>query len=158
MKLKIDPSVTVGTIKPMNAVNNGPKYTDNADQNLTNLPAVKAANIPYARVHDASICYDYGGEHTVDIHNIFPDFSADPYSTEAYDFTLTDMYLDHIELAGAQPFYRLGSKNEPWPKHYGILPPADPHKRRLLYNTDAAHERPSGGSGGRRILKKKKLQ
>ena len=60
MKLKIDPSVTVGTIKPMNAVNNGPKYTDNADQNLTNLPAFKAANIPYARVHDASICYDYG--------------------------------------------------------------------------------------------------
>lgn len=30
MKLKINPSVTVGTIKPMNAVNNGPKYTDNA--------------------------------------------------------------------------------------------------------------------------------
>ncbi len=128
MKLKIDPSVTVGTIKPMNAVNNGPKYTDNADQNLTNLPAFKAANIPYARVHDASICYDYGGEHTVDIHNIFPDFSADPYSPEAYDFTLTDMYLDHIELAGAEPFYRLGSKIEHWPKHYGILPPADPHK------------------------------
>ena len=61
MKLKIDPSEIVGAIKPMNAVNNGPIYTDNADQNLTNLPAFKAANIPYARVHDASICYDYGG-------------------------------------------------------------------------------------------------
>ena len=92
MKLKIDPAVTVGTIKPMNAVNNGPKYTDNADQNLTNLPAFKAANIPYARVHDASICYDYGGEHTVDIINIFPDFDADPYSPESYDFTPTRIH------------------------------------------------------------------
>ena len=38
MKLRIDRTKIVGKIKPMNAVNNGPKYTDNADQNLTNLP------------------------------------------------------------------------------------------------------------------------
>ena len=39
MKLKVDFKNTVGRIKPMNAVNNGPVYTDNGDQNLTNLPA-----------------------------------------------------------------------------------------------------------------------
>ena len=49
MKLKIDPSVTVGTIKPMNAVNNGPVYTDNGDQNLTNLPDFREANIHTVR-------------------------------------------------------------------------------------------------------------
>ena len=112
MKLKIDPSVTVGTIKPMNAVNNGPVYTDNGDQNLTNLPDFREANIPFARTHDSSICYDYGGEHTVDIHNIFTDFDADPYSPESYDFTLTDIYLGTIMRAGAKVFYRLGSKIE----------------------------------------------
>lgn len=119
MKLKVDFKNTVGRIKPMNAVNNGPVYTDNGDQNLTNLPDFREANIPFARTHDSSICYDYGGEHTVDIHNIFTDFDADPYSPESYDFTLTDIYLSTIMRAGAKVFYRLGSKIEHWPKHYG---------------------------------------
>ena len=61
MKLKVDFKNTVGKIKPMNAVNNGPVYTDNGDQNLTNLPDFREANIPFARTHDSSICYDYGG-------------------------------------------------------------------------------------------------
>ena len=52
MKLRIDRTKIVGKIKPMNAVNNGPKYTDNADQNLTNLPAYRDAMIPFARTHD----------------------------------------------------------------------------------------------------------
>lgn len=104
MKLKVDFKNTVGRIKPMNAVNNGPVYTDNGDQNLTNLPDFREANIPFARTHDSSICYDYGGEHTVDIHNIFTDFDADPYSPESYDFTLTDIYLSTIMRAGAKVF------------------------------------------------------
>ena len=128
MKLKVDFKNTVGKIKPMNAVNNGPVYTDNGDQNLTNLPDFREANIPFARTHDSSICYDYGGEHTVDIHNIFTDFDADPYSPESYDFTLTDIYLGTIMRAGAKVFYRLGSKIEHWPKHYGIMPPKDYQK------------------------------
>ena len=123
MKLEVNFKKTVGKIKPMNAVNNGPVYTDNGDQNLTNLPDFREANIPFARTHDSSICYDYGGEHTVDIHNIFTDFDADPYSPESYDFTLTDIYLGTIMRAGAKVFYRLGSKIEHWPKHYGVMPP-----------------------------------
>ena len=41
MKLKVDFKNTVGKIKPMNAVNNGPVYTDNGAQPLgppTSLP------------------------------------------------------------------------------------------------------------------------
>lgn len=128
MKLTVDRDKTVGKIKPMNAVNNGPIYTENADQDSTNLYYFKDANIPYARTHDASICYDYGGEHTVDVISIFTDFDADPCDPDSYDFALTDMYLKNIELAGAKPFYRLGNKIEHWPKHYGILPPKDPQK------------------------------
>ena len=59
MKLEVNFKKTVGKIKPMNAVNNGPVYTDNGDQNLTNLPDFREANIPFARTHDSSICYDY---------------------------------------------------------------------------------------------------
>ena len=52
MKLEVNFKKTVGKIKPMNAVNNGPVYTDNGDQNLTNLPDFREANIPFARTHD----------------------------------------------------------------------------------------------------------
>ena len=55
MKLFVNPDKIIGEIKPMNAVNNGPVYTEHADQNLTNLPYFKEANIPYARTHDSSI-------------------------------------------------------------------------------------------------------
>ena len=54
MKLEVNFKKTVGKIKPMNAVNNGPVYTDNGDQNLTNLPDFREANIPFARTHDSS--------------------------------------------------------------------------------------------------------
>ena len=91
----------------MNAVNNGPAFTENEDQNGTNLPDFKAANIPYARVHDASICYDYGGEHTVDVLSIFPDFNADENDPDSYDFTLTDDYLSHIMLVLICSHYNL---------------------------------------------------
>jgi len=67
MKLKIYPTCITGAVKPMNAVNNGPFHTENADQDAGNLHFFKEANIPYARTHDSSICYDYGGEHCVDI-------------------------------------------------------------------------------------------
>ena len=58
MKLTVDRDRITGKIKPMNAVNNGPVYTENADQNDTNLYYYRDAGIPYARTHDASICYD----------------------------------------------------------------------------------------------------
>lgn len=128
MKLSVSPDLAAGRIKPMNAVNNGPFYTENGDQNATNLPAYRAARIPFARTHDAAICYSYGGSHIVDVVNIFPDFDADPEDPAAYDFTLTDEYLRHIAMAGTEVFYRLGNAIEHWSKHYGILPPKDFHK------------------------------
>lgn len=125
MKIKINPEKLVGKIKPMHAVNNGPLYTKNADQDSTNLPAYKAARIPFARTHDASIYYSYGGEHTVDIGNIFTDFDADVNDPASYDFALTDFYLEGIQMAGTETFFRLGNKIEHWVKKYGIYPPKD---------------------------------
>ena len=116
---------TLGKIKPMHAVNNGPVYKFASDQRITNIDSYRDAGIPYARTHDASFCSTYGGEHTVDVNFIFPDFDADPYAPESYDFCLTDEYLKVIEFAGTKPFFRLGSKIEHWKKKYNTLPPKD---------------------------------
>lgn len=126
--IKVDFSKSAGKIKPMHAVNNGPVYKFAADQRITNLDSYRDAGIPYARTHDASFYSTYGGEHTVDVHAIFPNFDADPYDEASYDFTLTDNYLKVIELANTKVFYRLGSKIEHNPKKYGTLPPKDFHK------------------------------
>ncbi len=126
--MRVDFSKSCGAVKPMHAVNNGPVYKFAEDQRITNIDSYRAAGIPYARTHDAAFYATYGGEHTVDIHAIFPDFDADPENPESYDFVLTDEYLKVIEFAGTKTFYRLGSKIEHWKKKYGTLPPKDFHK------------------------------
>ena len=114
----------VSTIKPMHAVNNGPKLAGRG-QIRSNYETYKALNIPYARTHDASICYDYGAEHCIDVNGIFPDFNADVNEPTNYDFFLTDQYLKSIMDAGAKVYYRLGSRIEHWDKKYNTLPPKD---------------------------------
>ncbi len=116
---------TIGRIKPMHAVNNGPLAGSDVEQVRSNFDDYKAAGIPYARNHDASFCSSYGGEHTVDVHAVFPDFSKNPYDPRSYDFALTDDYLATIVNAGTKVFYRLGSKIEHWRKKYGTIVPAD---------------------------------
>lgn len=117
----------VGKIKPMHAVNNGP-VRSGAEQKRGNFEKYRDARIPYARTHDASFFAGYGGEHTVDVHAIFPDFNANPYDPDSYDFELTDDYLQSIIDAGTEVFYRLGSKIEHTRKKYGTIVPADFHK------------------------------
>ena len=119
---------SVGPVKVMHAVNNGPIRPSSVEQTRGNFDTFKAAKIPYARNHDASFCSAYGGEHSVDVHAIFPDFNKNPYDPASYDFTLTDQYTQTIVDAGTGVYYRLGTKIEHWPKHYGSLVPADFHK------------------------------
>ncbi len=124
-EVRVNFSECTGRVKPMHAVNNGPVYKFAADQRITNMDAYKAAGIPYARNHDASFLSTYGGEHTVDVNFIFPDFDKDPYDPENYDFLLTDEYIKVTEYAVTKTFYRLGTKIEHWPKKYNIIPPKD---------------------------------
>lgn len=127
-KITVNLTKTIGQMKLMHAVNNGPVYKFKSDQRVTNIDYFREAGIPYARNHDASFYSAYGGEHTVDVHAIFPNFEADPYSPESYDFACTDEYLRVIDFAGVKTFYRLGSKIEHGIKKYGTLPPADFNK------------------------------
>ena len=122
-----DPGKLCGPVKPMNAVNNGP-VKGRSNQTRSNFKLWKEAKIPFARNHDASFFSPYGGEHTVDVHAIFPDFSAAADDPASYDFTLTDQYLNTTLEAGTQIFYRLGSKIEHNIKKYGTRVPSDFHK------------------------------
>lgn len=124
-------SENVGKMKPMHAVNNGPIGQTKVDMTASdrgNFGDFAALKIPYVRNHDASFCEDYGGEHIVDVHAIFPDFSKNPYNPNSYDFQLTDEYIQTIIDAGSSVFYRLGSKIEHGSKKYGTIVPADFNK------------------------------
>ena len=114
----------LGKIKPMHAVNNGPIITG-FDQWTGNAQTYKAARIPYARNHDASFLSSYGGEHTVDITAIFPNFDADENDPASYDFHFTDEYTQKTLLMGTETFFRLGQRIEHESKKYGIHPPKD---------------------------------
>ncbi len=126
--INIDFNNADGRIKPMHAVNNGPVKKRSADQQITNMQWFIDAGIPYVRNHDASFCATYGGEHTVDVHAIFPNFDADENDPASYDFPCTDEYLRVIAESGAKTFYRLGSKIEHGVKKYGTNVPKDFHK------------------------------
>lgn len=126
--VSIDFTKNIGKIKPMHAVNNGPIKGSSTHQSRSNFEAYKEAGIPYARNHDASFYSGYGGEHTVDVRFIFPDFTKNPHDPEAYDFAYTDDYISTTEEAGTRTFYRLGTKIEHGRKKYGTIVPADFHK------------------------------
>ena len=123
-EVKINLDNEIGKMKIMHAVNNGPVVAG-PDQTRGNEYAYANARIPYARTHDAAFHAGYGGEHTVDVHAIFPDFSKDENDPASYDFACTDHYMKQIFQVGAKPFYRLGSKIEHGVKKYGTLPPPD---------------------------------
>ncbi len=120
--LHVDFSRTGGSIKPMNAVNNGPT-APGVRLTYTSFDAYKAAEIPFARNHDASFFTGYGGEHTVDVHRIFRDFHADETDPTNYIFEPTDNYLATIQTAGSKVFYRLGASIEHGYKFGTRVPP-----------------------------------
>lgn len=119
----VDPTVEIGPIKAMNAVNNGPTKA-RADQSRGNFADFQALRIPYARTHD-SIDQATSNGHTVDISAVFPDFNADETDPANYDFAYTDLFLDTIIAAGAEPFFRLGQTIENGIKKYHVKPPKD---------------------------------
>ena len=121
--LNIDLSLRGGKIKPMNAVNNGPTSSGVRKASNTNFDAYKALHIPYARNHDASFYSGYGGEHTVDVHRIFKNFSADENDPASYIFEPTDAYIKNTLDANTKIFYRLGASIEHEYKYGTRVPP-----------------------------------
>lgn len=109
--IAIDGSVVVANkIKPVHGINNGPVN----GIGIFDEPYIDAsgyfANMgtPYVRLHDTE--YPFGRDGYVDIHCVFPDFSADEKDITNYDFDKTDEYVRSIRAAvpDAEIIYRLG--------------------------------------------------
>ena len=121
--LKVDFSKPTGKIKPVNAVNNGP--AGSRTRRTGNFDLYESLHIPYARLHDSAFYNgNYGGEYSVDVHRVFPDFDADENDPASYLFGPTDAYLQDIEAAGTKIYYRLGAAIEHGHKR-GTYPPKD---------------------------------
>lgn len=125
--LSVNFDQSVGAVKPMHATNNGPVISGGAFGKEVKGTHIlwQEAGIPYARTHDSSFCANYGGEHTVDVHAIFPNFDADVNDPASYDFPITDEYVGRMFRYGTKVFYRLGTKIEHEVKKYNIHPPKD---------------------------------
>ncbi len=122
--LKFDLSQKGNKFKILNATNGGPWHKRHVDdQCQSNLESYKAARIPYSRNHDSADCGIYGGPYSHDITRIFPDFDADPYSPDSYDFACTDESILSCLDAGTETFFRLGQTIEHQIKKHGTLPP-----------------------------------
>ncbi len=112
--------------KILNATNGGPWHKRHAtDQLRSNFADYKAARIPYSRNHDSAVCGIYGGPYSHDITFIFPNFDADPYDPDSYDFACTDESILVCLDAGTKTFFRLGQTIEHQIKKHGTLPPKD---------------------------------
>ena len=121
--VRVYPNKTEGIIKPLHGTVNGPVANHNGMGGT--LEAFYEMRPPYVRLHDSSLFPNYGGEHTVDISGIFPDFERDPSDPDAYDFFFTDAYVKRVLSTGAKVLYRLGQKIEVYPKKYHVHPPKD---------------------------------
>ncbi|MBR4336511.1 MAG: hypothetical protein IKP74_08675, partial [Clostridia bacterium] len=141
-KVNVSFAETLGRIKDMNSVNNGP----DGEFDYGSYDAYKAARIPFARLHDSALNW----RHTVDIIHVFPNFDADENDPASYDFTLTDEYLDTIERTGTKLFYRLGNAIEAESKKYGAVPPKDFHKWARICEHIVRHENEGWADGYRR--------
>lgn len=125
-KLMFDLNEKYAKFRMMNCVNNGPVHKRHAeDQRRSNLEAYKSAKIPFARNHDAAFWAGYGGEYSVDISAVFPNFDADEYDENSYDFACTDEYILVTLDANTKTYYRLGQKIEHYIKKFHIYPPED---------------------------------
>ena len=121
-QIRIDLTKQGGIVKPMNAVNNGP--AGSVVRGTSNMEYFREAGIPYARNHDAAFSGYYGGEYSVDVHRIFPNFAADETDPASYLFGPTDTCVRDTHAAGTEVFYRLGAAIEHGVKK-GTYPPAD---------------------------------
>lgn len=118
--VKVDFDRTIGRVKPLHGVNNGPKT---GGFHLDMSRYFLEAGIPYSRLHDTE--YPYGSGHFVDIPCVFPHFEADPDDPASYDFALTDEYINAIRAVGAKSIYRLGVSIEHSSRKYHVFPPKD---------------------------------
>lgn len=115
--VRVDFSTTIGAIRPLHGVNNGP-ITRGENADLSGYHAT--AGFPHTRLHDVH----WPHPDVVDVSTIFPLFHADPDDPANYTFAKTDDYIAAIVRNKSQVIFRLGESIEPWTTYHNH-PPAD---------------------------------
>ncbi len=120
--ITVDFSKKCGKIKPLGGMNGAPRSGgvglpfDFTEEFIT-------MGTPVVRVGAGK--GDYGYNQYLNIHSIFPDFSADETLEESYNFLPTDLYLASVKNTGAEIIYCLGEASEPYTKKLYAKSPAD---------------------------------
>ena len=111
--IRIDFDNIIDEIRPVHNVGRMPEYKLDSENNKV----FTEANMTACRTHDIT---------ETDIHNIFPDFSADVNDEKSYHFEKSDKVLAAIVDTGMTPFFRLGiSYSNAEKDHELLLPPTD---------------------------------
>ena len=111
-----------GKVKPLFGINGAPR-SGGAGLLYDFSEEFSEMGIPFVRVGAAS--GDYGYNQFVNIHSVFPDFSADENLEESYNFLPTDLYLSSVKNIGAEIVYCFGECREPFAKKLYAKSPAD---------------------------------
>lgn len=114
----VDFSKSLGRLRSLHGVNNGPATLGNHTADLA--ARHQEAGFPSVRLHD---CH-WPNPDVVDVPAIFPLFHADADDPKNYLFGPTDRYLAPIAARGAQIVYRLGVSIE-HKTGFHTQPPAD---------------------------------
>ena len=117
--LRVDFARTNGVIRALHGLNKGPLAAGGL---IDVIAAQRELAVPLIRLHD---CH-WPNPDVVDLHAVFPNFSADPAVATNYDFVRTDEYLAATRQTGAKIVYRLGESIEHTATKRFIHPPADP--------------------------------
>ena len=123
--ITVDFAKKEGKIKALTGLDMGSVLFDCCD--IAEFPSeLSEMSIPAVRVSDTES--PYGKNQYVDVHCIFPDFSADELLPESYNFTETDKYLSKIKETGAEIIFRLGESLDPYVRKLFVKTPADTAK------------------------------
>ena len=147
--LSFNLQATGNKFKILNATNGGPVHKRGPSLYISNFADYKAARIPYSRNHDSAMCSIYGGPYSHDVSSIFPNFDADPYDPESYDFACTDESIQICLEAGTETFFRLGQSIEHQIKKHHILPPKDYKKWAVICEQIIRHYNEGWANGFR---------
>ena len=124
-EIKIDFSKRCGKIKPLHCINGGPR---SGGYNLPYDFTDEFMEIGVPLVRTAGGVGEYGYNQYVNIHCIFPDFSADENLEESYNFLPTDLYLSSIKEIKSDIIFRLGESKEPYSRKLYAKTPSDMEK------------------------------
>lgn len=133
--ISIDFSKKTGKTKPVNCLNNGPRFGIDLECDFSEQ--YKEMAPPFVRISSPES--PYASSRYLDVHCIFPDMELDERFEASYNFAPSDRYLAFVKECGADIFLRLGESPEPYEIKKYTNKPKDPQKLARIFERIIAH-------------------